>query len=113
MAHFSHHKIWAIIGLAKLQDMEYNESKNIELAMRLPGLQNTFRAEIMAIYTTLQIIISKYPNEPAHIFTDCLNGLYNIQTQLKHPTQHNNHPHKTILQDIVTLLQQRTQPTSL
>ena len=91
----------------------YNESKNIELAMRLPGLQNIFRAEIMAIYTTLQIIISKYPNEPAHIFTDCLNGLYNIQTQLKHPTQYNNHPDKTILQDIVTLLQQRTQPTSL
>ena len=64
----------------------YNESKNIELAMRLPSLQNIFRAERMAIYTTLQIITSKFPNEPAHIFTECLNGLYNIQTQLKHPT---------------------------
>ncbi|HYP43255.1 MAG TPA: RNase H family protein [Candidatus Nitrosocosmicus sp.] len=87
----------------------YNESKNIELAKRLPGLQNIFRA----IHTTLKIITNEYPNEPAHIFTDCLNGLYNIKTQLKHPTHRNNHLDKIILQEIATLLQQRTQPTTL
>lgn len=30
------------------------------------------RAEIMAIYKTLQIISSKYVHEPTHIFTHCL-----------------------------------------
>ena len=48
-----------------------------------------------------------------HIFIDYLNGLYVIKTQIKHPTLHNNHPNKTILQEIVNLLQQRTQPTTL
>ena len=42
---------------------------------------------------------------------DCLNRLYVIKTQIKHLTLHNNHPDKTILQEIVELLQQRTQPT--
>ena len=67
----------------------------------------------MAIHATFKIISEEYPNEPAHIFTDCLNGLYVIKTQIKHPTLHNNHPDKTILQKIVELLQQRTQPTTL
>ena len=91
----------------------YNQSKNIELAIRLPHLQNIFRAKLMAIYVTLKKIIDEYPNKPTNIFTNCLNGLYVIKTQIKHPTVHDNHPHKTILQEIVKLLQQRTQPTTL
>ena len=67
----------------------------------------------MAIHATLKIINEEYPNEPAHIFTYCLNELYVIKTQIKHPTMHNNHPDKTILQEIVELLQQRIQPTTL
>ena len=67
----------------------------------------------MAIHAILKIINNEYPNKPTHIFTDCLNGLYVIKTQIKHPTMHNNHPDKTVLQEIVDLLQQRTQPTTL
>ena len=67
----------------------------------------------MAIHTTLKTINDEYPNEPAHIFTNCLNGLYIIKTQIKHPTLHNNHPDKIMLQEIVNFLQQRTQPTTL
>ena len=67
----------------------------------------------MAIHTTLKIIHEEYPNELAHIFTDCLNGLNVIKTQIKHLTLHNNHLDKTILQEIVKLLQQRTQHTTL
>ena len=67
----------------------------------------------MAIYTVLKKINDKYPNEPTHKFIDCLNGLYVIRTQIKHPTLHNNHPDKNILQEIVELLQQRTQSTML
>ena len=91
----------------------YNQYKNLELAVRLPGLQNIFRVESMAIHATLKKINKEYPNEPAHIYTNCLNGLYIIKTQIKHLTVHNNHPDKTILQEIVKSLQQRTQPTTL
>ena len=34
----------------------YNQSKDIELAVRLPGLQNIFRTKLMAIHTILKII---------------------------------------------------------
>ena len=67
----------------------------------------------MAIHATLKVINKEYPNKLAYIFTDCVNGLYVIKTQIKHPTLHNNHPDKTILQEIVKLLQQMTQPTTL
>ena len=67
----------------------------------------------MTIHTVLKKINDEYPNEPTHIFTNCLNGLYVIKTQIKHPTLHNNHPNKTILQEIVELLQQRTQLSTL
>ena len=67
----------------------------------------------MAIHATLKIINEEYPKELAYIFTDYLNGLYVIKIQIKHLALHNNHPHKTILQEIVELLQQRTQPTTL
>ena len=66
----------------------------IQISKRLPGLQTIFRAELMAIHKTLKIITTKYPHEPAHIFTDCLNCLYVINTQIKHPTHHNNHADK-------------------
>ena len=102
-----------IDGLEKKQDMIYNQYKNLEIAVRLPRLQKIFRAELMAIHTTLKLINEEYPNQPAHIFIDCLNGLYVIKTQIKHLTLYNNHPDKTILQEIVELLQQRTQPTTL
>ena len=85
----------------------YNQSKNLELAIKLPGLQNNFRVELMAIYATLKIVNVEYSNEQAHIFIDYLNGLYVIKIQIKHPTLDNNHPDKTILQEIVDLLQQR------
>ena len=91
----------------------YNQYKNLELAIRLLGLQKKFRAKLMTIHATLKIINEEYPNEPAHTFIDCLNGLYVIKTQIKHLTLHNNHLDKTILQEIVELLQQRTQPTTL
>ena len=52
----------------------------------------------MAIHHTLTIINKDFPNELVHIFRDCLNGLYVIKTQIKHPTLHNNHPDKTILE---------------
>ena len=64
----------------------------------------------MAIYKTLTLISTKYPNEPAHIFTDCLNCLYNLNTHIKHPTTHHNHADKTILTNMVEILKIRTQP---
>ena len=63
----------------------------------------------MAIHKTLRIITSKFPTEPTHIFTDCLNCIYVINTQIKHPTQHNNHADKTILK----MLENRTQTTTI
>ena len=66
----------------------------------------------MAIHETLKLISTKYPNEPAHIFTECLNYLYNLNTQIKHPTIHNNHANKTILTSMVEILKTRTQPST-
>ena len=39
----------------------YNQEKNLEIAIRLLGLQNIFRAELMAIYATLKIINEDTP----------------------------------------------------
>ena len=66
----------------------------------------------MAIHHTLRLLTTTYRNEPAHIFIDCLNVLYLINTQTKHPTLHNNHPYKKILESTVKMLQARTQTTS-
>ena len=91
----------------------YNSTKiNMQISKRLPGLQTCFRAELMAIHKTLKLISTKYPNKPAHIFTDCLNCLYNLNTHIKHPTIHNNHANKTILTNMVEILKIRTQPTT-
>ena len=67
----------------------------------------------MAIHQTIQKINNEFPNEPTYIFIDCLNGLYIIKTQIKHFTQRNNHPDKTILEEIVEMLQRRNQPTTM
>ena len=67
----------------------------------------------MAIHKTLRLITTKYTNEPAHIFTDCLNCIYVLNTQLKHPTQHHNHADKSILSSMIEMLKNRTQPTTI
>ena len=67
----------------------------------------------MAIHQTIQKINNEFLNKLAHIFIDCLNDLYVIKTQIKHPTQHKNHPDKIILEEIVEMLQRRTQPTTM
>jgi hypothetical protein len=71
--------------------------KDIQLSERLPGLQNILRAEFMAIYTVIKLSITIYTKEPIYIFIDSLNSLYLINTQIRHPSQHNNHPDKIIL----------------
>jgi hypothetical protein len=82
----------------------WNPLLKINLPQRLIGLQNILRVEISAIHHTLQVLIQEFPNEPAHIFTNSLNSLYLINTQIKHPTQQNNHPDKTIIASIVNML---------
>jgi ribonuclease HI len=91
----------------------WNPILKINIARRLIGLQNILRAEISAIYQTLLTLNQEFPHEPAHIFTDSLNSLYLINTQIKHPTQQNNHLDKTILTLIVELLKNRTTPITL
>jgi ribonuclease HI len=76
-------------------------------------LQNILCAEISAIHHTLQILTQEFPNELAYIFTDSLNSLYLINTQIKHPTQQNNHPNKKILTSIVNILKNRIATTHL
>jgi ribonuclease HI len=80
---------------------------------KIPGLQNILREEMMAIHHTLQLLTTTYHNEPTHIFTDCLNVLYLLNTQIKHPTSHNSHPNKIIIENMVSLLISRTQTTTL
>ena len=84
----------------------------MQISKRLRGLQTCFRAELIVIHETLKLISTNYLNELAHIFTDCLNCLYNLNTQIKHPTMHNNHADKTILTSMVEILKTRTQPTT-
>jgi hypothetical protein len=83
----------------------FNPSKNLQISERLPGLQNILRAELTAIYTILQLSTNTYTNEPIYIFTDSLNSLYLLNTQLRHSSAHNNHPDKTILSKMIELLQ--------
>ena len=67
----------------------------------------------MAIYTTIKLSLNNYVDERVFIFTDSLNSLYLLNTQIKHPSLHNNYPDKTILTQIIQILQSRTQPTSI
>jgi hypothetical protein len=91
----------------------WNPLLKINISRRLIGLQNILRVEISAIYHTLLTLNQEFPQEPAHIFTYSLNSLYLINTQIKHPTQQNNHPDKTILALIVKLLKDCTTTTTL
>jgi ribonuclease HI len=84
----------------------YNKEKNIKIALKLPGLQNILRAELIAIHDTFKITATDI--EPTYIFTDNLNSIYLINTHLKHPTSHNNHPDKLLLQEITHHIQNRT-----
>jgi ribonuclease HI len=91
----------------------YGPIKDLQISERLHGLQNILRAELMAIYITIKLSSTTYTEEPLYIFTDSLNSLYLINTQLRHPSAHNNHPDKTILSQIASMLVTRTQPTEL
>ena len=68
---------------------------------------------MMAMHHTLQLLTTTYCNEPTHVFTDCLNVLYLLTTQLKHPTLHNSHLDKNILESMTIMLQLGTQITTL
>ena len=48
-----------------------------------------------------------------NIFTDCLNCLYVFNTQIKHPTHHNDDDDKTVLVSMVEMLKKCTQPTTI
>ena len=91
----------------------YGPIKDLQILERLPSLQNILRTELMAIYITIKLSTTTYAEEPIYIFTDSLNSLYLINTQLRHPSTHNNHPDKTILSQIASLLSTRIQPTEL
>ena len=67
----------------------------------------------MAIYTTIQLSINEYAQELVHIFIDSLNSIYLILIQISRPTLHLNHLDKIILSEIVTMLQQRMQHTTI
>ena len=68
---------------------------------------------MMAIHHTHRLLTTTYRDEPTHIFTYCLNVLYLLNTQIKHPTLHNSHPDKNILESMIIMLQSRTQITTL
>ena len=91
----------------------FSPIKNLQISECLPVLEKILRAEFMAIYTTITLSLTNFADEPVFIFTDSLISLYLLNTQIKHPSMHNNHPDKTILTQIVQMLQSRTQPTSL
>lgn len=80
---------------------------------RLPYLQNMVHTEMMATHHTLQILTTIYQNKPAHISTYNLNALYLFNTLIKHPTLHNRHPDKTILESMVQMLHFCMQLTTL
>jgi ribonuclease HI len=91
----------------------WNPLLKINIPQKLIGLQNILHAEISTMHHTLQTLTQEFPNELAHIFTDSLNSLYLINTQIKHPTQLKNHPDKTILESIINMLKNRTATTHL
>ena len=91
----------------------FNSIKNIEIFKQLPGLQNILRAELISIHYILTLINANYPTEPTYIFTNSLNSLYFLHTQIHKPTTHINHLDKVMLASIVSLIQIRTQPLFL
>ena len=87
--------------------------KGLNIPKRLHGHQNILRAEMIAIYKTLRITNTQYPNKHAYIFTNSLNVLYLLNTQIKYPTLHNSQPDQITLATMVQLLQNRIQPITL
>ena len=67
----------------------------------------------MAIYDTIKLSIIQFQHETVHIFIDSLNSLILLNIQIKHPSIHNNHPDKTILSEMVKMLQQRNHPLTI
>lgn len=67
----------------------------------------------MALHHTLRLLTTTFRDELAHIFTNSLNVLYLLNTQINHPTLHNSHPDKIILECMVHMLQSCTQITTL
>ena len=61
----------------------------------------------------LFILNQEFSHEPVYIFTNSLNSLYLINTQIKHPILQNNHPNKTILALIAKMLKDCIAPTTL
>ena len=68
---------------------------------------------MMAIHHTLLLLTITYCDELVHIFTYCLNVLYLLNTQIKHPTLHNSHPYKKKIESMSTMLQSCTQITTV
>jgi ribonuclease HI len=66
-----------------------------------------------ANHYTIKFLNQLFPYEPAHIFTDSLNSLYLINTQIKYPIQQNNHLDKLLLADVVKMLQEHTFPLTI
>jgi hypothetical protein len=93
--------------------MAFYSLNGLSIAKRLHGHQNILRVEMIAIHKTLRIITTQCPNEPAYLFTDSLNVLYLLNTQIKHPTLYNSHPDQATLASMVQLLQNRSQPITL
>ena len=67
----------------------------------------------MVIHETLTLLTTTYPNKPTNIFTDCVHVLYLLNTQIQHPFTHNYHLDKSIVEEMVQMLQLRTQITNL
>ena len=86
----------------------YSLIKDLKIVERLLGLQ-----KMMAIHYIFHLLPTTYHDEPTHIFTDYLNVLYMLNTQIKHPTIHNNHPNKIILESthMITTLPHRNHHT--
>ena len=68
---------------------------------------------MMAMHHTLELLTTTYCNEPTHVFTVCLNVMYLLTIHLKHPTLHNSHLDKNILESMTIMLQLGTQITTL
>jgi ribonuclease HI len=89
----------------------YKKEKNIKSTYKLLGLQNILRAELTAIYDTIKLTNAN--TEPTYIFTDSLNSIYLINTQLRHLTLQNNHLDKLLLQEITKYKKNKQSPLSI
>ena len=88
----------------------YGPIKDLQILEGLLGFQNILKEKLMAIYTFIKLNITTYTKEQIYIFTNGLDSIYLINTQMRYPSAHNNHPNKTILSQIVEMLQSQTQP---